>query len=69
MGPNAKFIITGDLTQIDLPKHGASGLLNAMHILKDIPGISIVELTVQDVIRHRLVKDIVNAYEKFRQVD
>jgi phosphate starvation-inducible PhoH-like protein len=69
MGPHAKFIITGDLTQIDLPKHGASGLLNAMHILKDIPGVSIVELSVQDVIRHKLVKDIVNAYEKYKQVE
>jgi phosphate starvation-inducible PhoH-like protein len=66
MGPNAKFIITGDLTQIDLPKKGASGLLNAIHLLKDIKGISIVELTVIDVIRHRLVRSIVTAYEKFR---
>lgn len=69
MGPNAKFIITGDLTQIDLPKQGASGLLNALHILKNIEGISIVELTVEDVIRHRLVKSIVNAYEQFKQID
>jgi phosphate starvation-inducible protein PhoH and related proteins len=69
MGPNAKFIITGDLTQIDLPKQGASGLLNAIHILKNIPGISIIELTVQDVIRHKLVRSIVNAYEQFKQID
>lgn len=69
MGPNAKFIITGDLTQIDLPRQGASGLLNAIHILKNIPGISIVELSVQDVIRHRLVKNIVNAYEQFKQIE
>ena len=69
MGPHAKFIITGDLTQIDLPKQGASGLLNAIHILKNIPGVSIVELTVQDVIRHKLVKSIVNAYEQFKAVD
>ena len=69
MGPNAKFIITGDLTQIDLPKEHSSGLLNAIHILKNIPGISIIELTVQDVIRHRLVKSIVNAYEQFKQID
>ena len=69
MGPNAKFIITGDLTQIDLPKQGASGLLNAIHILKNIEGISIIELTVQDVIRHRLVKSIVTAYEQFMQID
>jgi len=69
MGPTAKFIITGDLTQIDLPKQGASGLLNAIHLLKNINGISIVELSVQDVIRHRLVRDIVNAYEKFQKVE
>lgn len=69
MGPDAKFIITGDLTQVDLPKNEASGLLNAMHILKDIQGIEIVELTVQDVIRHRLVRSIVNAYEKYKQID
>ncbi len=69
MGPNAKFIITGDLTQIDLPKHGSSGLLNAIHILKSVPGISVVELNVQDVIRHRLVRSIVTAYEQFKQVE
>ena len=69
MGPNAKFIITGDLTQIDLPKKQQSGLLNAIHILKGIDGIGITELTVQDVIRHKLVKSIVNAYEQFKQVE
>ena len=69
MGPSAKFIVTGDLTQIDLPKKSQSGLLNAIHILKEIPGIGIVELSVKDVIRHRLVKDIINAYEKFKQVE
>ena len=69
MGPNAKFIITGDLTQIDLPKKNQSGLLNAIHILKEIPGIGIVELSIRDVIRHRLVKDIVTAYEKFKQIE
>ncbi|RYD81452.1 MAG: PhoH family protein [Sphingobacteriales bacterium] len=69
MGPNAKFIITGDLTQIDLPKHGSSGLLNAIHILKGLQGISVVELTVQDVIRHRLVRSIVTAYEQFKTVE
>ncbi len=66
MGPSAKFIITGDLTQIDLPRKSQSGLLNSIHILKGIPGIEIIELTIKDVIRHRLVKDIVSAYEKFQ---
>ena len=69
MGPNAKFIITGDLTQIDLPRKSQSGLLSSIHILKEIEGISIVELSVKDVVRHKLVKDIVNAYEKFKQME
>lgn len=65
MGPYAKFIITGDLTQIDLPRSQSSGLLNAIHMLKGIQGIEIIELTMVDVIRHKLVKNIIQAYEKF----
>jgi phosphate starvation-inducible PhoH-like protein len=64
MGPNAKLIITGDLTQIDLPKKQQSGLFRALKILKNIEGISIIELDTGDVVRHRLVKEIINAYEK-----
>lgn len=64
MGPNAKLIITGDLTQIDLPKKQQSGLYRALKILKNIEGISIIELDTGDVVRHRLVKEIINAYEK-----
>jgi len=64
MGPNAKLIITGDLTQIDLPKKQQSGLYRALKILKNIEGISIIELDTNDVVRHRLVKEIINAYEK-----
>jgi len=64
MGKNANFIVTGDTTQIDLkPKH-SSGLLQAMKILKGIKGISIVEFDERDIIRHHLVKYIVNAYKK-----
>lgn len=63
MGPSSKCIITGDLTQIDLPKHQKSGLPTALRILKDIEGISIVQLTEEDVIRHRLVKKIIKAYQ------
>lgn len=63
MGKNSKFIITGDITQIDLPKKNGSGLLKALKILKDIIGIGIVEFDIRDIIRHRLVKYIVNAYE------
>lgn len=64
MGPSAKVIITGDLTQIDLPKKQQSGLLRAVRILKKIKGIKIAELTVNDVVRHKLVKEIIQAYEK-----
>ena len=64
MGPNAKLIITGDLTQIDLPKKQQSVLFRALKILKNIEGISIIELDTGDVVRHRLVKEIINAYEK-----
>jgi len=64
MGPNAKLIITGDLTQVDLPKKQMSGLFRAMKILRNIDGISIVELDTQDVVRHKLVKEIIKAYDK-----
>lgn len=63
MGPSAKFIVTGDVTQIDLPKNQHSGLLQAMKILKDIKGIDFVHLTIQDVVRHPLVRNIITAYE------
>ena len=62
MGPMAKFIINGDLTQIDLPGHQNSGLINAINILKKIDGIGLVEFSVEDVVRHRLVRKIVSAY-------
>lgn len=63
MGPHAKIIVTGDLSQIDLPKAQRSGLKRAVGLLKDVRGIEIVELTIMDVVRHRLVKDIINAYD------
>lgn len=63
MGPSAKFIITGDLTQIDLPKQSQSGLLKAVQILKGIKGIEFAYLNFEDVVRHKLVKDIIKAYE------
>ncbi len=63
MGLNAKFIITGDVTQIDLPKRSNSGLLHAMKILDEIKSISIVQFDKRDILRHRLVRDIVEAYE------
>lgn len=63
MGPNAKLIITGDLTQVDLPAKQTSGLLKATKLLDKIKGISIVLLNVNDVVRHRLVKEIIKAYD------
>jgi len=62
MGPSAKFIVTGDVTQIDLPKKQMSGLHNALRILDDIPGIEIIYLTGEDVVRHKLVRRILKAY-------
>ena len=62
MGPSAKIIVTGDVTQIDLPKKQMSGLFNALRILDDIPGIDIIYLTGDDVVRHQLVKRILKAY-------
>ncbi|HBB81066.1 MAG TPA: phosphate starvation-inducible protein PhoH [Cryomorphaceae bacterium] len=64
MGENSRFIITGDPTQIDLPKHQKSGLKEVLIKLKDIKGIGIVELDGRDVLRHPLVKKIINAYEQ-----
>ena len=64
MGRNAKFIITGDITQIDLPRNQRSGLVHATQILGNIEGISVIQLDNSDVVRHRLVTKIIRAYEK-----
>ena len=64
LGPSAKCIITGDLSQIDLPYHQKSGLQRAINLLKRLEGISTVYLTAEDVVRHRLVKEIIKAYEE-----
>jgi phosphate starvation-inducible PhoH-like protein len=63
MGSNAKFIVTGDVTQIDLPSRQPSGLVQAVRYLKKVEGISIIELDNTDVIRHKLVKAIIESYE------
>jgi len=63
MGAGSKFIMTGDITQIDLPYKRKSGLLQAMRILRGIEGISIIEFDERDIVRHKLVKDIVRAYD------
>ncbi len=64
IGANAKAIITGDLSQIDLPKNQSSGLYKAFRILKNIDGIAQIELDEEDVVRHKLVKQIIRAYDK-----
>jgi phosphate starvation-inducible PhoH-like protein len=64
MGRNAKFVITGDITQIDLPRNQRSGLVQATQLLKNIEGISVIQLDNSDVIRHRLVTKIIQAYDK-----
>jgi phosphate starvation-inducible protein PhoH and related proteins len=75
MGMNSKFIMTGDSTQIDLPRKSESGLIQAMRILTDIEGISIIKFDERDIVRHKLVKSIVRAYEneeagvKFKRTD
>ena len=65
MGWNTKMIITGDMTQIDLPHSQKSGLIEALHILNNVEGIGIVNLDRSDIVRHKLVTRIVNAYEQF----
>jgi len=65
MGWNTKMIITGDMTQIDLPHSQKSGLIEALHILNNVEGIGIVNLDRSDIVRHKLVTRIVNAYEAF----
>jgi len=64
MGMNAKMIITGDITQIDLPPSQTSGLIHALQVLKRIPGIAQIEFNKKDIVRHKLVQRIVEAYEK-----
>ena len=63
MGRNAKFVITGDVTQIDLPRHQRSGLVQATHLLQGIEGIEVIQLDNSDVVRHRLVTRIIRAYD------
>jgi len=65
MGRDAKFVITGDVTQIDLPKNQPSGLLQAIDILGNVKGIEFIFLDEKDVVRHKLVTEIVNAYQRF----
>lgn len=66
MGWNTKIIVTGDLTQIDLPRNTRSGLEEALRILSDVEGISVVRFDSTDIVRHKLVTRIVNAFEKYK---
>ena len=65
MGQGTKMIITGDMTQIDLPRNVKSGLKEATEVLKDVKGISIIQMNEKDIVRHKLVTRIVNAYAKY----
>jgi phosphate starvation-inducible PhoH-like protein len=65
MGPSAKVMVNGDRSQIDLPTKQKSGLIQALDILREVSGIGFVEMSAEDVVRHRLVKQIVLAYDKF----
>lgn len=67
MGMNTKMIVTGDMTQIDLPSSQTSGLVQAIKILKGVKGISFIELNKKDIVRHKLVTRIAEAYEKFEE--
>ena len=67
MGNNTKMVITGDLTQVDLPHNQGSGLTQAIQILKDVKGISFITLDKKDIVRHKLVTRIVNAYESYEK--
>ena len=67
MGMNTKMIVTGDMTQIDLPSSQVSGLVQAMKILKGVKGIAFIELNQKDIVRHKLVTKIVEAYDKYEK--
>ena len=66
IGPNSKCVVTGDVTQIDLPSNKRSGLVEALQALKNVPGISFVYFNERDVVRHELVRAIINAYQQHR---
>ncbi len=69
LGPNSRAIVTGDITQIDLPQRSASGLVQIQDVLRGVEGIAFVYFDKNDVVRHRLVKDIIDAYDKYHNGD
>ena len=66
-GYGSKVVVTGDLTQIDLPRDSRSGLIHALKVLNDIEDVGLVSFNSKDVIRHKLVQKIVEAYERFKK--
>jgi phosphate starvation-inducible PhoH-like protein len=66
MGEGSKIIVTGDVTQVDLPKQTRSGMIDAMHRLRDVEGIALVYLDENDIVRHPLVQRVLRAYEDDR---
>ena len=66
MGPNSKCVVTGDVTQIDLPANKRSGLVEALQALKNVQGISFVYFNERDVVRHELVRAVISAYQQHR---
>lgn len=67
LGANSRAMVTGDITQTDLPKKSQSGLIQVEHVLKNVEGISFVHLSKKDVVRHQLVQDIIEAYDKYEE--
>lgn len=67
LGANSRCIVTGDVSQTDLPRDKKSGLVEAVNVLRNVEGVAIVELTARDVVRHELVQRIVQAYEKYEK--
>ena len=67
MGEHSQFVVTGDITQIDLPNRATSGLTYAMRILESVKGISILKFNTDDIIRHRLVNEIVKAFDSHQE--
>ncbi|MDR2389320.1 MAG: PhoH family protein [Tannerellaceae bacterium] len=65
LGTNAKMLVTGDITQIDLPSPASSGLVQAIHVLKGVKGIALIAFNQKDIVRHKLVQRIVEAYDQF----
>ena len=69
LGFNSKAVITGDITQIDLPDSKKSGLIEAQRVLREVEDIAIVTFTEKDVVRHKIVQDIIKAYERYYNKD